>query len=159
MSHYYRNIHCLMNLCHTCQVEWVCCVECCNGWGTCDINTVRCHWREEGINLSVVPLQYLLCTVTFLSAVFSKLDSLMVDLQVYVPPWEVLMGSKCRISVVVFPSMTVSPIFRETSEPSTSWSLGSSHWTEEGRSEVTVHVRVCFPPADRGLEGPEISTS
>ena len=157
MSHYYRNIHCLMNLCHTFQVE--CCVECCNAWGTCDINTVRCHWREEGINLSVVPLQYLLCTVTFLSAVFSKLDSLMVDLQVYVPPWEVLMGSKCRISVVVFPSMTVSPIFRETSEPSTSWSLGSSHWTEEGRSEVTRHLRVYFPPADRGLEGQEISTS
>ena len=122
----------------------------------CGINTVRCHWREdrggkemERVNLA--HLQYLLCTLTCFIAIFSTLSPVMVDLQAYVPPWEVLMGSKCRISVVVFPSMTVSPIFRETSEPSTSWLLGSSHWTEEGRSEVTLQVRLYFSPASRGL--------
>lgn len=82
------------------------------------------------------------------------MGSVMYDLQVYAPPWEVMMGSKCRMSVVAFPI-----VLTETSEPSTSWLSGPNHLTVGWRLEVTVQDREYFPPAERGLAGPETTTS
>ncbi len=102
---------------------------------------------------------FLLCTSTCLVAVSSESSPLTDDWQEYVPPWEVLMGSKCRKRVVVFHSVTGCPVLAEISAPSTSWLPGPSHVTVEGSSEVTVQVRENFPPAGRGLAAPEIPTT
>ena len=94
----------------------------------------------------------------------------MVDLQLYIPPWAALTGSKFKTRVVVFPLVTGAPTLREGSEVFTSWLSGPSHFKVGERSEMTLKVKVgerleitlqvreCIPPVDRGLAGPEIFT-
>ncbi len=83
----------------------------------------------------------------------------MIDTQEYSPPCEVFRGSKLSTKVMVLPFNTDRLVDTDVSEPSTSLLSGSTHFTEVGRSEVTVQVREYLLPARREFEVLVIFTS